>query len=247
MNDKTLNNWLANKSEEGKRQVDYYLSFKDIILVERKRTTKLLFDLFRYQFDTTVPQRILDIGCGDGDIAFQFKERFPDNKFYLMDGSEDMLSKAKDKLKGKDIFAIQKTFENFLSEDSDPMNYNFIYSSNAIHHLNFMSKSQLYAKVYRELAPKGMFINIDVVLPPSEQCEAWQFRMWVDWINETLARSDLKEEIGEHDSLPCIYKAKVENQPSNLFDQLGVLQKCGFRNVDCFYKYGIFTMFGGTK
>ena len=47
MNNKTLNNWLANESEEGKRQIDHYLSFKNIILVERERTTKLLFDVLR--------------------------------------------------------------------------------------------------------------------------------------------------------------------------------------------------------
>ena len=180
-------------------------------------------------------------------MAFQFKERFPGNEFYLMDGSEDMPTKAKIKLKGDNIFLIQKTFENYILEESEPSKYNLIYSSNAIHHLDFLSKSQLYNKIYRELVFDGMFINIDLVLPPSQKCEELQFKMWVDWINETLTDSDLKSDVGKHNKLPEKYKSNAENQPSNLFDQLDILRKCGFRNVDCFFKYGIFAMFGGIK
>ncbi len=241
------NTWLVKDSEESRRQVNYYTSSKDVIMIERKRTTRILLDLFRYHFDTATSQRILDIGCGDGEMAFEFKERFPGNEFYLMDGSEDMLAKAKVKLKGDNIFLIQKTFENYILEESEPSKFNLIYSSNAIHHLDFLSKSQLYNKIYRELVFDGMFINIDLVLPPSQLCEELQFQMWVDWINETLTNNDLKSDVGKHNGLPEIYKSKAENQPSNLFDQLEVLRKCGFRNVDCFYKYGIFAMFGGIK
>ncbi|MDH3975570.1 MAG: class I SAM-dependent methyltransferase [Deltaproteobacteria bacterium] len=238
------NTWLT---EKGKQQVDYYTASKDVILVERKRTSKLLFDLFRYHFDTTRPQKILDLGCGDGEMALQFSDKFPNNQFYLMDGSHDMLSKAQDSLKGDNIHFIKKTFEEYLSNEPVSSKYNFIYSSNAIHHLDFSGKSQLFARVFSELAQNGMFIIIDLVRPPSEQCEKWQFRMWVDWINQTLAESGREDEAGKHDGLPGIYKAKAENQPDGLFEQLEVLRKCGFRDVDCFYKYGVFTLFGGIK
>lgn len=49
------------------------------------------------------------------------------------------------------------------------------------------------------------------------------------------------------EDVPFGYKMKVENKPSNLFDQIEMLNKIGFRDVDCFYKYGIFLVFGGTK
>ena len=71
------------------------------------------------------------------------------------------------------------------------------------------------------------------------------FAMWEDWINELLAQ--IGGEIGTHDGLPQVAKAKPENKPSGLFEQLELLKKIGFRDVDCFYKYGVFAMFGGTK
>ena len=38
-----------------------------------------------------------------------------------------------------------------------------------------------------------------------------------------------------------------ENQSSGLVEQLHVLTEIGFNDVDCFYKYGVFAIIGGTK
>ena len=66
-----------------------------------------------------------------------------------------------------------------------------------------------------------------------------------------LARFDTERKalalIGEYDHLPAQYKSELENKPSGLFGQLQLLRQVGFRNVDCFWKYGIFCLFGGTK
>ncbi|MBI1810495.1 MAG: hypothetical protein HY035_09030 [Nitrospirae bacterium] len=43
------------------------------------------------------------------------------------------------------------------------------------------------------------------------------------------------------------YKDNKDNKPDTLGNQLGALKKIGFKEVDCFYKYGIFTMYGGKK
>ena len=238
------NTWLT---KEGQEQIDYYVSSKDVILIERKRTTQLLLDLFRYHFDAKTPQRVLDLGCGDGEMASQFSAQFPNNQFYLMDGSKDMLLKARENLTGNNIHFIEKTFEEYISSESESLKYNMIYSSNAIHHLDFWGKSQLFVKIFRELAQEGLFVNIDLVLPASKKCEKYQFKMWVDWINQTLKKIGRSDEVGTHDDLPDRYKAKTENQPSGLFEQLDTLKKCGFRDVDCFYKYGVFAVFGGIK
>ena len=43
------------------------------------------------------------------------------------------------------------------------------------------------------------------------------------------------------------YKGLEENKPDTLDDQLNTLRNFGFKDVDCFYKYGIFSMYGGMK
>ena len=52
---------------------------------------------------------------------------------------------------------------------------------------------------------------------------------------------------GKYDNIPSLYKNNLEGRPSGLWDQLQALSRCGFRDVDCFYKYSIFAVFGGTK
>jgi tRNA (cmo5U34)-methyltransferase len=47
--------------------------------------------------------------------------------------------------------------------------------------------------------------------------------------------------------LPDKYNQALENKPSSLIDQLQVLEEVGFNDVDCFFKYSVFSVFGGTK
>lgn len=88
---------------------------------------------------------------------------------------------------------------------------------------------------------------MDTVLPASERSEGYQFRMWAQWINENLASNHMSDSIGKHDSLPQAYKDGYENKPDSLFDQLEMLRKSGFEDVDCYFKYANFALFGGTK
>jgi tRNA (cmo5U34)-methyltransferase len=238
------NNWLSDK---GIKQIDFYLSSSDVILIERNRTLKLLLDIFSFNFREKSGLSLLELGCGDGFITGKIAEKYSDNTFHLLDGSGVMLEKAKENLKGDQFKTICMTFEDFISNPADFFKYDFIYSSMAIHHLDFENKCRLYSRVFHELKFGGLFLNIDVILPATEKTEEWQFQMWRDWMNEIMLTNKMEKMTGSQDGLPDIYKNKAENKPSRLFDQLEYLKKAGFRNVDSFYQYGNFALFGGTK
>jgi tRNA (cmo5U34)-methyltransferase len=242
VNQDRSNTWLI-----GSAQADDYVSTADVIIVERRRTMKLLADIFHYHFGDRTGLHVLDLGGGDGVITEYLHQRYPDNVFTLLDGSADMLGKAQQRLAGKGVVFIQQTFEAYLDASPEDQIYDFVFSSNAIHHLDFLDKSRLYAKLFRELKLGGLFIDIDPVLPASERSERYQFNMWVDWIDEALSRNGFEDDVGKHADLPAVYRAKPENKPSSLFEQMELLRQIGFRDVDCFYKYGVFAMFGGTK
>jgi tRNA (cmo5U34)-methyltransferase len=125
--------------------------------------------------------------------------------------------------------------------------YDFIYSTNAVHHLDLSEKKGLYFRIFQELKPGGLFVNSDPVVPSSERSENWQFNPWMDWIREIVQDRQLTIEPKIIESVPAEYKKKPGNKPSGLLEQLEILQEIGFQDVDCFYKYGIFTLFGGTK
>ena len=122
-------------------------------------------------------------------------------------------------------------------------NFDFIYSSLAIHHLSFEEKTQLYSYIYNLLFPGGCFVHYDVVLPPSEKIEKWYLSLWRQWIEEDPAQETSKALL----NIPEQYKGNPDNIPDTLESQLEVLEKIGFKEVDCYFKCGIFSLFGGIK
>jgi tRNA (cmo5U34)-methyltransferase len=238
------NTWLNSKGNE---QIESYTKSADVMVVERNRVISLFGNLFLYNFPSPVNLNILDIGCGDGIVTECLLNKYPQNNFSLMDGSAVMLLKAKERLKDKPVEFIEMSFEEYIEKKPENNKYNFVFSSMATHHLTFNDKGALYSKIKEELCKNGLFLNFDVVLPTSEISEKIQFQMWVDWMNETLQKNNLDTELSKFDDLPNIYKAKEENKPSDLFDQLDLLTKAGYKDVDCFFKYSIFALFGGKK
>jgi tRNA (cmo5U34)-methyltransferase len=228
-------------------QAQGYLDYADLLVIERQRIVHILESLFAYHFQGKTGLTLLDLGCGDGFITQVLQSKYPDHIFNLMDGSSFMLEKARQRLNASSQNFLVKTFADFIDEESGGEKYDFIYSSNAIHHLDLADKRRLYSKVFHELKPEGLFINADPVLPVSEKSEQWQFRLWIDWIRETANKRNLDVAAEMIENVPSGYKKKEENKPSSLIDQLQILKEVGFNDVDCFYKYSIFAVFGGTK
>jgi tRNA (cmo5U34)-methyltransferase len=240
----TENNWL---SEHGRSQIEFFLGQSDEFLVERARAIRILCDLFKYHFEGRSGLRLLDVGSGNGIVSRILLDRFPGQSVDLMDGSLVMLDEARKTLAGAACNFIHRTFEDHLNHPPDEQRYDFIYSAMAIHHLTHPDKVRMYSGFFQSLGFGGLFVNYDVVKPPSDRSEAWAFQLWRDWINENLARQGRTAEIGKHDGLPEVYQLKAENKPSGLLEQLAALQAVGFEDVDCYFKYGIFALFGGTK
>jgi tRNA (cmo5U34)-methyltransferase len=236
----TEGSWNQNRAQG-------YLQIADLVVVERKRIITILERLFAYHFQERKGLAMLDLGCGDGFVTEVIRSKYPKNIFYLLDGSEFMLEKAKQRLTGQDVIFLAETFQNYLDKPPEFGKYDFIYSINAIHHLELSEKKRLYFRIFQELKTGGLFVNSDPVVPSSERSETWQFNLWMDWIRESVRERNLAIEPGIIENVPSDYKKKPENKPSGLLEQLQSLQEIGFQDVDCFYKYAIFTIFGGTK
>lgn len=232
---------------DNKEFVDFYTNSANVIMLERQRSIRILLEVVAFHFPSPSGLNILDLGCGDGIITKYIYEKAPDNNFYLVDASDEMLNKAKRNLGNSNISFRHLTFENYCQLQSEDCKYDLVLSANAIHHLDFIQKTALFTHIYKELKPGGLFLNIDPVHPSSAHSEEIQFEMWRNWMNETLEKNGNEDEIGKFDNIPSVYKNNLENKPSGLWDQLQTLSKCGFRDVDCFYKYSIFAVFGGTK
>lgn len=227
--------------------VNFYTTSANVIILERLRLIKVMLEIIEFHFPTMADLNILDLGCGDGIITKYLFEKSPNNKFFLIDASEEMLKKAKENLSKANTVFRHISFEDYIESETEDIKYNLVFSANAIHHLDFVKKTEIFTKIYKELQFGGIFLNIDPTHPSSAYSEEIQFELWKNWMNETLEKNGHNNDIGKFDNIPTVYKNNLENKPSNLWDQMKTLRKCGFRDVDCFYKYSIFSMFGGTK
>jgi tRNA (cmo5U34)-methyltransferase len=88
-------------------------------------------------------------------------------------------------------------------------------------------------------------MNIDVILAPAASLEDWYMELWHEWMDERKGALGLEKDL--FNDITKRYKELEENKPDTLEDQLTALKETGFREVDCYYKYGIFAVFGGRK
>ena len=190
-------NWA---SAEFSRQ---YRDNADIFVVERRRMFGLLASFYNH-FLRGKPTRILDLGCGDGILAHELLKVDDAISAVLVDGSADMLGKARERLKDfKNVQFINASFQEIIGKDILQPDFDFIVSSLAVHHLNMPEKISLFKSLYAHLSPGGFFLNIDVILAPSRSLEQWYLKLWQEWMD------DRKAAFGVSDSLATILSTGI--------------------------------------
>jgi tRNA (cmo5U34)-methyltransferase len=64
------------------------------------RYDEMLYNLFCYLPADFKPQRILDLGCGTGNLTALILAKFPDAEIYALDISPEILKKCQERFKG---------------------------------------------------------------------------------------------------------------------------------------------------
>jgi len=235
------------KSEwKNKESAIEFIENADYYILERKRLFKIMKSLYSHFLANKMednPIKFLELGCGDGRITQELLSINKSLEGTLIDGSKEMIENAKKRLKlYPNLNYIQITFQELIKSDLNK--FDFIVSSLAIHHLSFDQKKTLFEYIYDNLNDNGFFLNIDVVKAPFLDLEEWYLLLWKEWITEKDSENDGNESFIH---IPEKYKNNPDNHPDTLKKQLNSLESIGFKNVDCYYKYGIFSVYGGQK
>ena len=180
---------------------------------------------------------ILELGIGTGMLTEMILSSCPRAKITGIDLTDEMLFQAEIKL---------KRFKNRLTlktGDFDKIffgnNFDAVVSSLSIHHLTPDGKKRLYKKIYNSLKKRGIFINADMVKSESEYIQKIYMEKW-----EGFMRAGKVNEESIKRRLQGVKKVDIYD---TFEDQLDWLKKAGFEDVDVFWKYWNFAVFGGFK
>ena len=230
---------------------NWFLKEADVRVVDRKRFIEILKSLYKHFIKTTSQNRVLDLGCGDGLITHELLKIDDSISATLIDGSDHMLEMAKERLDiagFKNTRFIKISFQELLREDQNDIclpNFDLVFSSLAIHHLTMDEKKSLFDYIYSHLKKGGLFANIDILLSPTEDLEVWYLNLWREWMNDK--QTSLNIDGNCEFTIDKYLEVNHHKTLSTLTDQLNALIDIGFRDVDCYYKHGIFAMYGGRK
>ena len=184
-----------------------------------------------------------DLGCGDGVLAGQVLAENRAADVTLVDGSAEMLAAARKRLAfAQRVSFVQKSFQELLQNSAELARFDLLISSFAIHHLARTERHALFGMIHGHLASGGFLLNIDVGLPAHAIYTEWQYGLWQEWLAARDKRLGLR---GEFLGVPRKARENPDNQYSPLADQIEDLQAAGFTEVECHYKYGVFTIYSG--
>ena len=123
--------------------------------------------LFRERFAGSLPgNRVLDLGCGPGDICRRFARAFPDCHIHAVDASESMLALARADTEAQALEGCIEYFLAYLPEQRLPAPaYDILISNSLLHHLN--DPATLWRSVVQYGRPGSLVFVMDLLRPDS--------------------------------------------------------------------------------
>jgi L-threonylcarbamoyladenylate synthase len=105
--------------------------------------------------------RILELGTGTGETARRLLARHPDAFLVGIDENEGMLAVAGGALPAARVALLSGRIEDPLPEGP----FDLVATALCVHHLSGAAKADLFCRVRDVLAPDGLFVIGDVVVP----------------------------------------------------------------------------------
>jgi tRNA (cmo5U34)-methyltransferase len=185
-------------------------------------------------FDGEAEIRVLDLGAGTGLLSAFVRERFPNARLRLVDMTESMLERARQRLG-------QERVDYVLSDyGTEPIRgeWDAIVSALSIHHLTDEAKRGLFPRIHAALVPGGAFVNAEQVAGPTPELTRRYHQQWLAQIRE---RGATEQEIAEAE-----YRMQTD-LCSSVEDQLRWMRDGGFADADCWFKEGRFAVLAGSR
>ena len=194
-------------------------------------------------------RRILELGCGTGELSLKILNRYPDAQVIALDYSPRMLQFAQNKITASGYeqrwTGIEADFGNWANNPEVleiGTKFDACVSSLAIHHLKDEMKLKLFQTIRESLTQGGGFWNADPILPESPALAEVYKATREEWV---VQQGTTLTEIRSQAGVPTAYGYSNQDQLATLDAHLQMLSLAGFETVAVLWKYYGLSVFGG--
>ncbi|MBE9000279.1 class I SAM-dependent methyltransferase [Nostoc sp. LEGE 12447] len=193
--------------------------------------------------------RILELGCGTGELSLKILKRFPNAQVIALDYSPRMLQFAQDKITAsgyqKRWVATQADFGDWANNPEKldiGSEFDACVSSLAIHHLQDEMKLKLFSRIAASLTQDGCFWNGDPILPESSALAEVYQAAREEWsVEQGTNLTEIRAKLGASSTQGY----SSQDQLASLDAHLQMLSKAGFKTVAVPWKYYGLAVLGG--
>jgi tRNA (cmo5U34)-methyltransferase len=182
---------------------------------------------------------ILDLGCGAGNFTLKLLEIITDLDCTLIDLSQPMLEKAKERISEVSKGKITPFQTDFLSMGLPNEAFDIVVTGAAMHHLRTDEEWEtVFSKIYKSLKKGGCFWISDLIKHDHPAIDQLMWKRYANYL-QNLGGADYQKNVFDY--------VTKEDTPRSVMYQLDVLKKAGFVYVDVLHKNSNFSVFGGIK
>ena len=170
-----------------------------------------------------IPIAWLDIGCGTGKMADMAVKNLQVKNMVCCDNSPQMLKMAKEHICSSKVDFLETSIQN-LEYNS---NFDVITAILITHYLEYEDRVTSIRNCYNALKKNGLFFSVENFAPANDMLKILYMKRWK---NYQYKNGKSEEECQNH-----ILRYNTEYFPIPITEQIRVLQKCGFENVEIFW------------
>jgi tRNA (cmo5U34)-methyltransferase len=184
------------------------------------------------------PRKLLELGCGTGNLSLLLARKFPAASLTLVDGSPEMVAVTRSRLSDAGLRRVNEPayitarFEELALPDDS---FDLVVSSISLHHV--VDKASLYRRIRALLRAGGRLCFADQMLGEPESNHLVNWTRWLDFCREPghCTREEI-ESLLDH--------AAAHDHYVPLSEHVALLSSSGFIEIDCVWRnwmWGIVT------
>lgn len=186
----------------------------------------------------------LDAGCGTGNTAAQLAAILPEARISCVDGSQEMIREAKEKLRGRDVdFRCLDLSEPHWSAGWEDSAFDAIISVLVLEHLDFSAYKNCLGQFLRILKPGGWLVTVEGYAGETNQ-ECYFQEMAAAEIDAVKRAEVTQEQLEE-------IKRRSKEEETHYFASMDEKKNWwlnrGFSDVDFIWQYFCVAILTGRK